>query len=95
MGVKERFVWSTATFVSIPGITTIMCRDWYLTIKSALSFQLEDESTSQQNLHKIGLLLDHFHNVCKTVWNPFQEISVDEMMVLFTGSSHPSQFTKL
>ena len=64
-----------------------MCRDWYLAIKSALSFQLEDESTSQQNLHKIGLLLDHFRNVCKTVWNPFQEISVDEMMVLFTVSS--------
>jgi hypothetical protein len=70
VGVKERYAWSTATFVSIPGITTIMCRDRYLAIKSALCFQLEDESASQQNLHKIGLLLDHFRNACKTVWNP-------------------------
>ena len=64
-----------------------MSRDWYLTIKSALSFQREDESNGQQDLSKIGLLLDQFRHACETAWNPFLEISVDEMMVMFTGSS--------
>ena len=64
-----------------------MCRDWYMVIKSALSFQSEDESTGQQDLRKIGLLLDQFCNACETPWNPFWEILVDEMIVLLTGLS--------
>lgn len=87
VNVDESYAWSKAPYVSIPGIASIMSRDRYLAIKWALSFQRDHESTGDQQLNKIGLLLDHFRNACETSWNPFRELSVDEMMVLFTGSS--------
>jgi hypothetical protein len=90
VGVDESYAWSTAPLVSTPGIATIMSRDRYMAIKWALSFQCQDELTGEQNLNKIGLLLDQFRNACETSWNPFRKLSVDEMMVLFTGSQPSS-----
>jgi hypothetical protein len=81
VNVDESYAWSKAPYVSIPGMASIMSRDHYLTIKCALSFQRDHETTGDQQLNKIGLLLDHFRNACETSWNPFRELSVDEMMV--------------
>ena len=72
MGVDESYACSTARLVSTPGIATIMSRDRYMAIKWALSFQCQDELTGEQNLNKIGLLLDQFRNACETSWNPFR-----------------------
>ena len=72
VGIDESYAWSTAPLVSTPGIATIMSRDRYMAIKWALSFQCQDELTGEQNLNKIGLLLDQFRNACETSWNPFR-----------------------
>jgi hypothetical protein len=41
VNVDESYAWSKAPYVSIPGIASIMSRDRYLAIKSALSFHVQ------------------------------------------------------
>jgi hypothetical protein len=90
VNVDESYAWSKAPYVSIPGIASIMSRDRYLAIKWALSFQRDHESTGDQQLNKIGLLLDHFRNACGNDVSPQSVVSVKftyvVMVVSFSGT---------
>jgi hypothetical protein len=86
-GVHESYVWETCKLTATPGIARILPRDKYKMIKAALSFQDENEGGGFQGLTKIGQLMDMFRNRCETRYQPGRWLSLDEMMVRFTGTT--------
>lgn len=86
-GVHETYVWESGKLTSTPGISRILPRDSYTMIKSALGFQADQEAGGFQQLPKIGELMDLFRSRCETRYQPGMWLSLDEMMVRFTGTT--------
>ena len=56
--VKETHKWETGNLTSTPGMQRIMTRNEYERIKSALTFQRENEDGGTDKLKKNGVFLD-------------------------------------
>jgi len=56
---------------------------------------LPRSSESFDKLFKIRSLIDHLNNIYKILYNPSQNLSVDESMVAFTGRSTMKQYMPL
>jgi len=56
---------------------------------------LPRSSESFDKLFKIRPLIDHLNNIYKILYNPSQNLSVDESMVAFTGRSTMKQYMPL
>ncbi|KAF0751252.1 piggyBac transposable element-derived protein 4-like [Aphis craccivora] len=56
---------------------------------------LPRSSESVDKLFKIRSLIDHLNNIYKILYNPSQNLSVDESMVAFTGRSTMKQYMPL
>lgn len=56
---------------------------------------LPRSSESFDKLFKIRSLIDHLNNIYKILYNPSQNLSIDESMVAFTGRSTMKQYMPL
>lgn len=45
------------------------------------------EGTSQDRLHKVRPVLDHFNYVMENIYSPHRELSIDESMILWRGQT--------
>ena len=90
--------WSLDTLLLTPIFSQAMKRNRFYLILKFLHFN--DNSTydaadeNVDRLHKVRPLIDLFRNRCKDVFQPGQNLSVDESLVLFKGRLKFRQYVK-
>ncbi|KAJ8932841.1 hypothetical protein NQ314_014400 [Rhamnusium bicolor] len=77
--------WSKDLIIETPMFHQVISRDRYLSLLSKMHFCDNTNVNANDRLFKIRLVIDHFRNVFKTGMCPFQNIAIDESLVLFKG----------
>ena len=89
---KMRMYWSKDALYSTPLFSEVMSPDRFELIMKF--FHFNDNSTynpteeNRDSLHKVQPLIEALHERCQKVYYPGQNLSVDEMLVLFKGRLH-------
>lgn len=85
-----RMYWSQKWRVAI--IADAMSRDRFFSLRSSFfDIEISQEERSKDRLWKIRPLLDHVRSTCNTE-DKDQELSIDEMMIPFSGQCSMRQF---
>ncbi|KAJ8940786.1 hypothetical protein NQ314_010596 [Rhamnusium bicolor] len=82
-GIKD--YWSKDIIIEIPIFGQIMSRDRYLFFLRYLHFADNSNPNKDDRLYKIRCIVDHFKSVFKRSFYPFQNIVIDESLLLFKG----------
>ncbi|KAG5867349.1 hypothetical protein JTB14_038395 [Gonioctena quinquepunctata] len=77
--------WSTDSFLLTPAFGQIMPRDRYLLLLKMLHFGDNDNPNQNDKLFKIRLILDHLRQCFTNSFEPFQNVCIDESLMLFKG----------
>lgn len=77
--------WSTQAIHHIPIFGQCMSKDRFLLILSMLHFCDNDEADKSDRLYKIRTLIDYARNAFKNSLTPFENICIDESLVLWKG----------
>lgn len=85
--------WSTDDLISTPSFSKLMPRDRYLQILRYLHFCSNDE-VSKSRLYKIEGILNMIKNNFQRQFYPFENLVIDESMVLFKGRLVFKQYIK-
>jgi hypothetical protein len=90
----EKSFWSKSPLLTRGAASHVMSRNRFMDIKRALHCQDDAEDPdSDAQLKKIGKLLNMFCDRAAEIYTPSENCSIDEMMLLFTGTSS-FKFTK-
>ncbi|XP_025191739.1 uncharacterized protein LOC112591992, partial [Melanaphis sacchari] len=95
-----RLYWSTNHNFFCPRIANVMPLKRFLKLLRYIHLNdnqkmLPRSSESIDKLFKIRPLIDHLNNIYKILYNPSQNLSVDESMVAYTGRSTMKQYMPL
>lgn len=77
--------WSTDSLLESPIFSKLMTRDRYLLILKMLHFNDNNTNNNSDKLHKLRPIIDHCKYYFKHYLVPFQNICIDESLVLFKG----------
>ena len=77
--------WSKDIIIETPIFGQIMSRDRYLFFLRFLHFADNSNPNKDDRLFKIRCIVDHFKSVFKRSFYPFQNIVIDESLLLFKG----------
>lgn len=78
--------WSTNPLIETPIFSQIMPRDRYLLILRNMHFSNnDDQKNSNDRLFKIRYVVDHLRSAFKQNLHPFQNLCIDESLMLFKG----------
>jgi hypothetical protein len=77
--------WSKDPLIATPQFTDYMSRDRYLLLLRILHFDDNETQVPGQRLHKLQPILDHLRKTNSEVFTPFQNLCIDESLVLFKG----------
>jgi len=84
--------WSTDSLISTPIFSKFMSRDRYKAILRYLHFN-ENEATDTGNReHKIKPVIDQLNEIFSRTLVPFQNLAIDESLVLFKGRLSVKQY---
>lgn len=86
--------WSTDSLLHAPIFGEVMPRDRYILLLSMLHFCNNNLQNNADKLFKIRLVIDHFRAVFKKFMKPFQNLCIDESLVLFKGRLAFKQYIK-
>lgn len=86
--------WSKDALLSTPIFGQIFSRDRYLSILRNLHFanNNSEDIVKQDKLWKIRMILSHLQTVYKNEFYPFQNLCIDESLMLFKGRLSFKQF---
>ncbi|KAJ8927974.1 hypothetical protein NQ314_019500 [Rhamnusium bicolor] len=84
--------WTTDSFLLTPAFGQIMPRDRYLLLLKMLHFGDNNNPNQNDKLFKIRLAIDHLRTCFKNSLEPFQNICIDESLMLFKGRLAFKQF---
>lgn len=86
--------WSTKTLYHGLWARSIMSRDRFKALMAV--FHVVDPATEDENdkLRKVSSFIEHFKNKCKNLYQPFQQVAVDERMVKSKHRSGIRQYIK-
>lgn len=76
--------WSTDALLVTPIFGQVFSRDRFLSILWALHFS-EESQNENDKLHKIRLVVDHLKKVYQNTFYPFENLCIDESLMLFKG----------
>lgn len=82
---KINAYWSTDTFLSTPIFLQIMGRDRYLSLLRMLHFSDNNTVEKEDSLFKLRMVIDHLKPTFRNVLYPFQNVCIDESLMLFKG----------
>ena len=79
--------WSKDAFLSIPIFGQIFSRDRYLLILRNLHFvdNTTENIVKKEKLWKIRMVLTHLQTVYENEFYPFENVCIDESLMLFKG----------
>lgn len=78
--------WSKDFLLATPAFGQIMSRDRFLLLLRALHFvDLHDSINKKDSLRKIRPIVDHMKQTFKRSFGPFENICIDESLLLFKG----------
>ena len=82
--------WKRDPLLYTPSFSKIMSRDRFTLMKRCLHFNDNEQAPDpndpdRDRLYKIRPLIDHINRICKLVYVPPREVSVDESLILFKG----------
>lgn len=86
--IKKRRIndyWSTDIYLSTPIFSKIMSRDRYLILLRMLHFADNDNVDKSDKLFKVRYVLDHIKSSYKRVMQPYQNLCIDESLMLYKG----------
>jgi hypothetical protein len=61
----------------------------YLHVANALIDVQDKDSPTYDKLHKLRWMVDEVHHRFKSMWNPNQQMTVDEAMLMYKGKYCP------
>jgi hypothetical protein len=77
--------WTKDPLISTPQFSKYMSSDRYILLLRLLHFNDNDTQTQGDRLHKLKPIVDHLRNTFKSIFTPFQNLCIDESLVLFKG----------
>lgn len=84
--LKVNDYWASEFLISTPSFSQIMQRDRYLLLLRLLHFADNiAPPIATDPLRKIRIIVDHLRNAFKQYLNPFQNVCIDESLLLFKG----------
>ncbi|UYV79753.1 hypothetical protein LAZ67_18000564, partial [Cordylochernes scorpioides] len=83
--VSLKEYWSTNQFHFSPIFSKLMSRDRLFLILSVLHFNDNKTQIPGDKLHKLKPVVDHMKSAYKNAFKPFQDVCIDESLVLFKG----------
>ena len=84
--VKKRTLaeyWTKDPLIATHQFSNYMSRDRYLLLLRILHFNDNTTQIPGKRLHKLKPIVDHLRNTYSSVFVPFQNICIDESLVLF------------
>lgn len=86
-GEKQRIkdYWAKEFIIETPVFSQVMARDRYLEILRYLHFAENTNVNKNNSSFKIRCIVDHFKSVFKSSLYPFQNLVIDESLMLFKG----------
>ena len=90
-----RDYWSTELLMSTPYFSheNSLSRNRCIMILKFIRFSDPEAATPNDKMSRIQGILDCIHNICKQ-WNPQQDLSIDETLLLFKGRLSCKQFIR-
>lgn len=82
--LKVKDYWTNDVTIATPFFKKIFTRDRYLSILSSLHFS-DNTLKNDDNLRKIRSILTHLRKVYKEIFYPFENLCIDESLMLFKG----------
>lgn len=92
LAIKEN--WSVDPLLYTPAFSKYMGRDRYLQILRNLHFANNAEAEANNRLHKVQYVLEEIKRRFKSEFYPFQNLVIDESMILFKGRLSFKQYIK-
>lgn len=91
-----RDYWSTELLMSTPyfGHQNSLSRNRYLMILKFIRFSDPEAAIPNDKMSRIQEFIDCIHEICKQ-WNPEQDLSIDETLLLFKGRLSCRQFIRI
>ncbi|UYV76718.1 hypothetical protein LAZ67_14001866 [Cordylochernes scorpioides] len=83
--VSLKEYWSTNQLHFFPIFSKLMSRDRFFLILSVLHFNDNKTQIPGDKLHKLKPVVDHMKSAYKNAFKPFQDVCIDEGLVLFKG----------
>ncbi|UYV61742.1 hypothetical protein LAZ67_1006248 [Cordylochernes scorpioides] len=83
--VSLKEYWSTNQLHFFPIFSKLMSRDRFFLILSVLHFNDNKTQIPGDKLHKLKPVVDHMKSAYKNAFKPFQDVCIDESLVLFKG----------
>lgn len=77
--------WSYDPLLATPQFSEYMSRDRYLLLLRLLHFSDNDNPPERDNLYKIRPIIDHLRQIFGSLFRPFQNVCIDESLMLFKG----------
>lgn len=77
--------WTTDKLLATPFFGQVMSRDRYMSILSVLHFCDNNNIDRNDKLFKIRMLLNHVRKAYSDTFYPFQNLCIDESLMLFKG----------
>jgi hypothetical protein len=84
--------WSKDRLISTPLFSEYMSSDRYLLLLRLLHFNDSDTQTQGDILHKLKPIVAHLRNTFSSIFSAFQNVCIDESLVLFKGRLKFKQF---
>lgn len=78
---KMNDYWSSDIFLSTPIFSQILKRDRYLLLLRMLHFSDNNNVDKKDKLFKLRIVIDHLRTAYKRAMHPFQNLSIDEIML--------------
>lgn len=77
--------WTKDLVIETPFFRQVMSRDRYLAILSTLHFCNNNNVDKNDRLFKIRIIVDHFRKMFREGMYPFENVALDESLILFKG----------
>lgn len=88
-----RDYWSTDNLISTPIYREIFSRDRFLQLLAALHFNDNNTQANKDDpLYKIRPIINHFKERIRELFYPFQDICIDESLILWKGRLYFKQY---
>ena len=77
--------WSTDSLLHTPVFNKYMSRDRFQILLKCLHFCCNSHQPSGDRLFKLQMVLDELRNNFKSAFRPYQNVCIDESLLLFKG----------
>lgn len=92
--LKLNDCWSTDPLLHTPIFGKVMSRDRYLLLLRLLHFCNNEEQEQNNRLHKLEMIISELKQCFKNNFTPFENLCIDESLVLFKGRLSFKQYIK-